>query len=186
MLQKLLNIELPQNYQNGIIEYQESLDGLNSFDLARKGIDKKRIKKLLKLCEIERIKSFLPEFNEEEKAYAIKRINDEIEEYNSIVLWINRSLRAVFLWLKGGDNMYKEKLLSQIKILENLQEKIGIYDVSETIQLSGEILRLANKLDELEEEYTATANLDKSFEELSEDKQEKVRRFIEERFIKRN
>ena len=29
--------------------------------------------------------------------------------------------------------MYKEKLLSQIKILENLQEKIGIYDVSETI-----------------------------------------------------
>jgi hypothetical protein len=95
-------------------------------------------------------------------------------------------LRAVFLWLKGGDNMYKEKLLSQIKILENLQEKIGIYDVSETIQLSGEILRLANKLDELEEEYTATANLDKSFEELSEDKQEKVRRFIEERFIKRN
>lgn len=94
-------------------------------------------------------------------------------------------MRAVFLWLKGGDNMYKEKLLSQIKILENLQEKIGIYDVSETIQLSGEILRLANKLDELEE-YTATANLDKSFEELSEDKQEKVRRFIEERFIKRN
>ena len=93
---------------------------------------------------------------------------------------------AVFLWLKGGDNMYKEKLLSQIKILENLQEKIGIYDVSETIQLSGEILRLANKLDELEEEYTATANLDKSFEELSEDKQEKVRRFIGERFIKRN
>ena len=86
MLQKLLNIELPQNYQNGIIEYQESLDGLNSFDLARKGIDKKRIKKLLKLCEIERIKSLLPEFNEEEKAYAIKRINDEIEEYNSIVL----------------------------------------------------------------------------------------------------
>ena len=82
--------------------------------------------------------------------------------------------------------MYKEKLLSQIKILENLQEKIGIYDVSETIQLSGEILRLANKLDELEEEYTATANLDKSFEELSEDKQEKVRGFIEERFIKRN
>ena len=82
--------------------------------------------------------------------------------------------------------MYKEKLLSQIKILENLQEKIGIYDVSETIQLSGEILRLANKLDELEEEYTATANLDKSFEELSEDKQEQVRRFIEERFIKRN
>ena len=82
--------------------------------------------------------------------------------------------------------MYKEKLLSQIKILENLQEKIGIYDVSETIQLSGEILRLANKLDELEEKYTATANLDKSFEELSEDKQEKVRRFIEERFIKRN
>ena len=95
-------------------------------------------------------------------------------------------MSAVFLWLKGGDNMYKEKLLSQIKILENLQEKIGIYDVSETIQLSGEILRLANKLDELEEEYTATANLDKSFEELSEDKQEKVRRFIEERFIKRN
>ena len=95
-------------------------------------------------------------------------------------------MRAVFLWLKGGDNMYKEKLLSQIKILGNLQEKIGIYDVSETIQLSGEILRLANKLDELEEEYTATANLDKSFEELSEDKQEKVRRFIEERFIKRN
>ena len=95
-------------------------------------------------------------------------------------------MRAVFLWLKGGDNMYKEKLLSQIKILENLQEKIGIYDVSETIQLSGEILRLANKLDELEEEYTATANLDKSFEELSEDKQEKVRRFFEERFIKRN
>ena len=95
-------------------------------------------------------------------------------------------MRAVFLWLKGGDNMYKEKFLSQIKILENLQEKIGIYDVSETIQLSGEILRLANKLDELEEEYTATANLDKSFEELSEDKQEKVRRFIEERFIKRN
>jgi DNA integrity scanning protein DisA with diadenylate cyclase activity len=95
-------------------------------------------------------------------------------------------LRAVFLWLKGGDNMYKEKLLSQIKILENLQEKIGIYDVSETIQLSGEILRLANKLDELEVEYTTTANLDKSFEELSEDKQEKVRRFIEERFIKRN
>lgn len=95
-------------------------------------------------------------------------------------------MRAVFLWLKGGDNMYKEKLLSQIKILENLQEKIGIYDVSETIQLSGEILRLANKLDELEEEYTATANLDKSFEELSEDKQEKARRFIEERFIKRN
>ena len=95
-------------------------------------------------------------------------------------------MRAVFLWLKGGDNLYKEKLLSQIKILENLQEKIGIYDVSETIQLSGEILRLANKLDELEEEYTATANLDKSFEELSEDKQEKVRRFIEERFIKRN
>lgn len=95
-------------------------------------------------------------------------------------------MRAVFLWLKGGDNMYKEKLLPQIKILENLQEKIGIYDVSETIQLSGEILRLANKLDELEEEYTATANLDKSFEELSEDKQEKVRRFIEERFIKRN
>ena len=82
--------------------------------------------------------------------------------------------------------MYKEKLLSQIKNLENLQEKCGIYDVSETIQLSGEILRLANKLDELEEEYTATANLDKSFEELSEDKQEKVRRFIEERFIKRN
>ena len=82
--------------------------------------------------------------------------------------------------------MYKEKLLSQIKILENLQEKIGIYDVSETIQLSGEILRLANKLDELEEEYTATAKLDKSFEDLSEDKQEKVRRFIEERFIKRN
>ena len=82
--------------------------------------------------------------------------------------------------------MYKEKLLSQIKILENLQEKWGIYDVSKTIQLSGEILRLANKLDELEEEYTATANLDKSFEELSEDKQEKVRRFIEERFIKRN
>ena len=81
--------------------------------------------------------------------------------------------------------MYKEKLLSQIKILENLQEKIGIYDVSETIQLSGEILRLANKLDELEE-YTATANLDKSFEELSEDNQEKVHRFIEERFIKRN
>lgn len=95
-------------------------------------------------------------------------------------------MRAVFLWLKGGDNMYKEKLLSQIKILENLQEKIGIYDVSETIQLSGEILRLANKLDELEVEYTTTANLDKSFEELSEDKQEKVRRFIEERFIKRN
>lgn len=84
-------------------------------------------------------------------------------------------MRAVFLWLKGGDNMYKEKLLSQIKILENLQEKIGIYDVSETIQLSGEILRLANKLDELEVEYTTTANLDKSFEELSEDKQEKVR-----------
>lgn len=82
--------------------------------------------------------------------------------------------------------MYKEKLLSQIKILENLQEKCGIYDVSETIQLSGEILRLENKLDELEEEYTATANLDKSFEELSEDKQEQVRRFIEERFIKRN
>ena len=82
--------------------------------------------------------------------------------------------------------MYKEKLLSQIKILENLQEKIGIYDVSETRQLSGEILRLANKLDELEVEYTTTANLDKSFEELSEDKQEKVRRFIEERFIKRN
>ena len=82
--------------------------------------------------------------------------------------------------------MYREKLLKHIKILENLQEKIGIYDVSETIQLSGEILRLANKLDELEEEYTATANLDKSFEELSEDKQEKVRRFIEERFIKRN
>ena len=82
--------------------------------------------------------------------------------------------------------MYKEKLLSQIKILENLKEKIGIYDVSETIQLSGEILRLANKLDELEVEYTTTANLDKSFEELSEDKQEKVRRFIEERFIKRN
>ena len=82
--------------------------------------------------------------------------------------------------------MYKEKLLSQIKILENLQEKWGIYDVSKTIQLSGEILRLANKLDELEEEYTATANLDKSFEELSEDNQEKVHRFIEERFIKRN
>lgn len=81
--------------------------------------------------------------------------------------------------------MYKEKLLSQIKILENLQEKSGIYDVSETIQLSGEILRLANRLDELEE-YTATANLDKSFEELSEDKQEKIRRFIEGRFIKRN
>lgn len=95
-------------------------------------------------------------------------------------------MRAVFLWLKGGDNMYKEKLLSQIKILENLQEKSGIYDVSETIQLSGEILRLANKLDELEVKYTTTANLDKSFEELSEDKQEKVRRFIEERFIKRN
>ena len=46
--------------------------------------------------------------------------------------------------------------------------------------------KLANKLDELEVKYTTTANLDKSFEELSEDKQEKVRRFIEERFIKRN
>jgi len=45
---------------------------------------------------------------------------------------------------------YKEKLLEQIKRFEALQEKCGVCDVSDHIELGRNILSLAQRLDELE------------------------------------
>lgn len=89
MLEKLLEMDLPDVYQEGIIKYVPKLDGFGIVDLIRMGIDKKRVRKILQLYEIERMKFLIedPEyFTEEELEYAKKRIAEEIENYNKMKL----------------------------------------------------------------------------------------------------
>lgn len=89
MLEQLLKMDLPDTYQDGFVKYTEKLDGYGITELIRSGIDKQRAKKMLLLCEIERMKSLIEEpndFTEEELEYGKKRIAEEIEHYNNIKL----------------------------------------------------------------------------------------------------
>lgn len=47
--------------------------------------------------------------------------------------------------------MLKEKLLSQMEVLENLQKGCTVADVDEALKLGSQILHIARKLDEIEE-----------------------------------
>lgn len=55
--------------------------------------------------------------------------------------------------------MYKQKLEEQIKKLEALQEKCGICDVSEFVELGSQILSVAKKLDEISNANEATIGM---------------------------
>ena len=57
--------------------------------------------------------------------------------------------------------MYREKLISQIEVFENAQKTCEIIDIPELVELSDNILKLAQKVDELDEntEVTVTTNL---------------------------
>ena len=89
MLEQWLNVNLPQKYQDDFIEYHPTLDGLDGFELRKMGIDESKVKKMLLLYEIERMKFLIKEptdFTDEEIAYAQKRIDEDIEKYNSMIL----------------------------------------------------------------------------------------------------
>ena len=47
--------------------------------------------------------------------------------------------------------MYREKLISQIAALEDMQRRCTITDISELVELGKNILSLAKKIDELDE-----------------------------------
>ena len=57
--------------------------------------------------------------------------------------------------------MYREKLISQIEVFENAQKVCTITDIPEFIELSENILRLAKKIDQPDEntEVTASSNI---------------------------
>lgn len=89
MQKEILNIDLPEKYQEGLIEYRSVLDGVDPFFLEVQGVDRNKVKKMVLLCEIERMKSLIKEsndFTKEELEYGKKRIEEEIEHYNSIKL----------------------------------------------------------------------------------------------------
>lgn len=81
--------------------------------------------------------------------------------------------------------MYREKLISQIEVFENAQKVCTITDIPEFIDLSENILRLAKKIDELDEntEVTASSNIsgEKIYENLlkeSEKHRQKHTKFV--------
>lgn len=55
--------------------------------------------------------------------------------------------------------MYREKLISQIEVFENAQKVCAITDIPEFVELSDNILKLAKKVDELDENATAEMNV---------------------------
>lgn len=48
--------------------------------------------------------------------------------------------------------MYREKLISQIEKFENMQERCAMTDVPELVEISDNILKLAQKVDELDKQ----------------------------------
>ncbi len=66
--------------------------------------------------------------------------------------------------------MYKEKLQSQLELLEEVQKKstncCEVAEVAEVIELGRQILSLAKEVDKLEETAKVTINLDIDSEEL--------------------
>lgn len=48
--------------------------------------------------------------------------------------------------------MYREKLISQIEKFENMQERCAMTDIPELVELSDNILKLAQKVDELDKQ----------------------------------
>ena len=50
--------------------------------------------------------------------------------------------------------MLKEKLLSQMEVLENLQESCTVVDVDEALKLNSRILKLAQRIDNLDKTQT--------------------------------
>ena len=63
--------------------------------------------------------------------------------------------------------MYKEKLQSQLELLEEVQKKsTNCCEVAEVMELSKQILSLAKEIDKLEETAKVTINLDIDSEEL--------------------
>lgn len=89
MQKDILEIDLPEKYQEGVIEYHPTFDGVDPFFLKIQGMGENRIKKMLLLYEIERMKDLIREpndFTQEELEYGKKRIAAVIERYNSIKL----------------------------------------------------------------------------------------------------
>ena len=63
--------------------------------------------------------------------------------------------------------MYKEKLQSQLELLEEVQKKsTNCCEVAEVIELSRRILSLAKEIDKLDNTMKVTLNLDIDGEEL--------------------
>lgn len=61
------------------------------------------------------------------------------------------------------ENVYKQKLKEQIERMEKLQDRCGVNDVNEFIELSRQILVVTKKLEELEQAdsySTVTVTLD--------------------------
>lgn len=55
--------------------------------------------------------------------------------------------------------MYREKLISQITVLEDMQRRCTITDISELVELGENILSLAKKIDELNDNSTAETKI---------------------------
>lgn len=53
--------------------------------------------------------------------------------------------------IEGVENMYKQMLKEQIERMEKLQDRCGVNDVNEFIELSRQILVATKRLEELEQ-----------------------------------
>lgn len=74
--------------------------------------------------------------------------------------------------------MYREKLISQIEKFENMQERCAMTDIPELVELSDNILKLAQKVDELDE--NVAVNMNARFDINSQDVYEAICKATEE------
>lgn len=72
--------------------------------------------------------------------------------------------------------MYREKLISQIEVFENAQKICCITDIPELVELSDNILKLAKKVDELDEK----SNGDKPSQIFSEAVRQEIAKSMKE------
>lgn len=91
MKEQLLNIELPFQYREGLIEYEEGLDNVPTWiEFSEKGYTKEQFKKMSLLVVIEATKDTLNEaieyneITENEIEEARELIQEKINEYNAI------------------------------------------------------------------------------------------------------
>ncbi|KEF40421.1 hypothetical protein M670_00447 [Schinkia azotoformans MEV2011] len=91
MKEQLLNLVLPEKYEEGLFEYKQTLDGIPEWpEMCKRGYTLEKYRKFTTLVTIEIMKYHLTEainenlFTDDEVIEARKLLDEQIEKYNQL------------------------------------------------------------------------------------------------------